>query len=73
MFKNYTFTFTDQSAEPIVMNLYSCVGSAECGRSLSPSSVPTRIKNPCKALLFMGNIYSIHIHIYCKTREIPIS
>ena len=45
--KNYTFTFTDQSAEPTVMNPYSCVGPTKCGISLSPSSVPTLIKNPC--------------------------
>ena len=45
--QNYIFHLHDQSAEPIMMNPYSCVGPAECGRSLSPSSVPTRIKNQC--------------------------
>ena len=44
MFKNYTFTFTDQSAKPTVMNPYSCVGPVECGSSRTSSPVPTRIK-----------------------------
>ena len=34
-------------SRPTVMNPYSCVGLAECGILLSPSSVPTRIENPC--------------------------
>ena len=42
--QNYTLHLHDQSADPIVMNPYSCAGPAECGRSLSPSSVPTRIE-----------------------------
>ena len=45
--QNYTFTLTNQSAEPTVMNPYSCASLAKCGRSLSPSSIPTRIENPC--------------------------
>ena len=44
--KNYTITITDQSAEPTVMNPYSCVGPEECGSSRTSSPVPTRIKNP---------------------------
>ena len=42
--ENYIFTFIDQSAEPTVMNPYSCAGPPECERSLSPSSVPTRTR-----------------------------
>ena len=45
--QNYTLYLHDQSAEPTVMNPYSCVGPAECGRSLFSSSVPTRIENQC--------------------------
>ena len=45
--QNYTLHLHDQSTEPTVMNPYSCAGPTECGRSLSPSSVPTRIENPC--------------------------
>ena len=45
--QNYTLHLHDQSAEPTVTNPYSCASPAGCGRSLSPSSVPTRIENPC--------------------------
>ena len=45
--QNCTLHLHGQSAEPTMMNPYLCAGPAECGRSLSPSSVPTRIKNPC--------------------------
>ena len=45
--QNYTYTITDQSAEPTVMNPYSCVGPDECGSSRMSSPVPTRIKNMC--------------------------
>ena len=44
--QNYTLHLHDQSAEPTVMNPYSCAGPAECGRSMYPSSVPTRIEKP---------------------------
>ena len=44
--QNYTLHLHDQSAEPTVMNPYSCAGPVECGRSLSPSSVLTRIEKP---------------------------
>ena len=45
--QNCTFTFTNESTKPTVMNPYWCVGPAVCGRSRTYSSVPTRIKNPC--------------------------
>ena len=45
--QNYTLHLHDQSVEPTVMNPYSCASPIECGKSLSPSSVPTQIKNPC--------------------------
>ena len=45
---------TDQSAEPTMMNPYSCAGPAECGRSLSPSSVPTRIEKPMLSFTLSG-------------------
>ena len=45
--QNCTFTFTNQSTEPTVMNPYWCVDLAVCGCLLTSSPVPTRIKNPC--------------------------
>ena len=66
MFKNYTFTITNQSAEPTVMNPYSCVGLVECGSSQTSSPIPTRIKNPFQALRLVGNICNMHIHIYVQ-------
>ena len=52
MFKNYTFTFTDQSAKPTVMNPYSCFGPVECGSSWTSSPIPTRIKKKTRAKLY---------------------
>ena len=52
--QNYTLHLHDQSTEPIVMNTYSCVGPAECGRSLSPSSVPPRIEKPVLSFTLSG-------------------
>ena len=52
MFKNYTFTFTDQSAKPTVMNPYSCVGPVVCGSSRTSSLVPTQIKRKTRAKLY---------------------
>ena len=45
--QNCTFTFTNQSTEPTVMNPYWCVDLAVCGCLLASSPVPTRIKIPC--------------------------
>ena len=45
--QNYTLHLHYQSTGPTVMNPYSCAGPVECGRSLSPSSVPTQIENSC--------------------------
>ena len=70
IFKNYAFTFTDQSMEPTVMNPYSCFGLPECGMSLSLSSLPTRIKNLYQALRLVGNIGNMHIHSYNKCIKI---
>ena len=52
--QNYTFYLHDQSAEPTVMNPYSCAGPVECGISLSPSSVPTRIEKPVLSFTLSG-------------------
>ena len=52
--QNYTLHLHDQSTEPTVMNPYSCAGPAECGRSLSPSSVPTRIEKPVPNITLSG-------------------
>ena len=52
--KNYTLHLHDQSTEPTVMNPYSCAGLAECRRSLSPSSVPTRIEKPVLSFTLSG-------------------
>ena len=52
--QNYTLHLHDQSVEPTVMNPNSCAGPAECGRSLSPSSVPTRIEKPVLSFTLSG-------------------
>ena len=55
--QNYTLHLQDQRAEPIMMNPYLCAGSAECGRSLSPSSVPTRIEKPVLSFTLSGKYW----------------
>ena len=52
--QNYTLHLHDQREEPTVMNPYSYAGLAECGRSLSPSSVPTRIEKPVLSFTLSG-------------------
>ena len=52
--QNYTLHLHDQSVEPTMMNPYSCAGPAECGRSLSPSSIPTRIEKPVLSFTLSG-------------------
>ena len=52
--QNYTLHLHDKSTEPTMMNPYSCAGPAECGRSLSPSFVPTQIEKPVLSFTLSG-------------------